>query len=281
MDIQWFPGHMTKALRELSAIISKVDAVLYVLDARAPFSCLNPEIGNIVKNKPIIYVLNKSDMADRVMTERWLKFFESKSGFAISTNSTKSIERKTIIQAIRKALSEKIERQKEKGFSVSLRVCVVGVPNTGKSTLINTLATSSLAKTGNLPGVTRSLEWKKIENGLEMLDNAGTLWPKIEDEKIAKNLAFIGSISDNVLDSTEIAFALLEKIVEIAPKLLEKRYEIQNVSIKETLLIFEEICKYRGFILKKGEFDYERCAKSIIDDFRKCRIGRITLDEIK
>lgn len=280
MNIQWFPGHMTKALRELSTIIGKVDAVLYVLDARAPFSCLNPEIGEIVKNKPIIYVLNKADMADRILTEKWLKFFQSKSGFAISTNSTRSTEKKTIVQAIKTALSAKIAKQREKGFSISLRVCVVGVPNTGKSTLINTLASSSLAKTGNIPGVTRSAEWKKIENGMEMLDNAGTLWPKFENKEIAKNLAFIGSISDNVVDNVEVAFALVEKLVEIAPTMLENRYDLHGVFGKETLAIFEEICKNRGFVLKKGEFDYERCAKSIIDDFRKCRIGRITLDRI-
>lgn len=279
MNIQWFPGHMTKALRELESNLKKVDAVIYVLDARAPLSTLNPEISKIVSNKPIIYVLNKADMADRVQTEKWVKYM-SKFGIAMAIEATKGNIKKLITDAIKKSLSDKINKNKQKGFNVTLRACVVGVPNTGKSTLINVLARAVLSKTGNIAGVTRSASWRKIEDGLELMDTAGTLWPKFDDQEIANNLAFIGSVSDNVVDISSLALSLIKKLKKIAPSELQKRYKIEDIK-KDDLVIFEEICKTRGFLFKKNEFDYERCGRAIIDDFRKCRIGKITLDRIE
>ena len=279
VTINWFPGHMNKALNELASMIKKVDAVIYVLDARAPRSSFNPEIYKIVQNKPIIYVLNKSDMADSIETKKWVEFYKTKGKLALSTNSTNSLIRKEIIKAIKQSLSEKLTKNQEKGINVTLRLCVVGVPNTGKSTLINTIASNKLSKTGNIAGVTRSLSWRKVDENLELLDNPGTLWPKFSSNTIAENLAFIGSISDNVVDISDLAFALINKLKMIAPKELKDRYNLNTLD-GETLEIYEEICKNRGFLFKKGDYDYERCGKAIIDDFRKARIGKITLERV-
>lgn len=219
-------------------------------------------------------------MANNVETEKWIKYFSKDNNIAIATNSIRNSTKTVVVSEIRKCLKDKIQKNKLKGFSSVLRVCVVGVPNTGKSTLINTLANATLSKTGNIAGVTRTAVWRKVENGIELMDNAGTLWPKLEDDNISLNLAFIGSISDNVLDTTELAFSLIEKLKIIDPKDLKERYQLDSLD-KETLEIIENICKTRGFIFKKNEFDYERCGKAIIDDFRKCRIGKITLDICK
>ncbi len=280
MKIQWFPGHMTKALRDLEENIKKVDVVIYVLDARAPLSCINPEITKIVSRKPIIYILNKADMANRIQTAKWEKYLSKDNNIALSLDATKSSTKQHISEAIKSCLHEKIEKQKEKGFSYTLRACVVGVPNTGKSTLINSVASDKLSKTGNIAGVTRSSAWRKVDEHIELLDNPGTLWPRLDNEITACNLAFIGSISDLVLDTTDLAFALIEKLIKIAPNELKQRYLLDSLDY-ETITIYEKICKKRGFIFKRGEFDYERCGKAILDDFRKGRIGKITLDICK
>lgn len=280
MAIQWFPGHMTKALRELAQNLKKVDAVLYVLDARAPISTLNPELSKMVSEKPIIYILSKADMADPDQTKKWLDYFNKMGNKALAIDSTKSNTKKIIISAIKEVLSPKIEKNRQKGFNATLRVCVIGVPNTGKSTLINTLAQEVVTKTGNIVGVTRSIAWRKIENWLEVMDTAGTLWPKFEDEQVANKLAFIGSISDNVLDTTEVAIDLLELLKNIVPKSLTERYTIPDIAL-DNITLLEDICKKRGYIFRGGEIDYERGGKAILDDFRKTRIGKITLDRFE
>ncbi|MEG1581608.1 MAG: ribosome biogenesis GTPase YlqF [Clostridia bacterium] len=276
MKIQWFPGHMTKALREIEKNLKLVDIVLYILDARAPFSCYNPALNEVIQNKPVVFVFNKSDLANHELTEYWMAYFKKQGDAVISIDATNNSCRTIVASTITKCLKDKIERFKVKGINPLLRALVIGVPNSGKSTLINTLSKTIKAKTGNIAGVTRGSQWIKVNETIEMLDTPGTLWPSFENEKVAENLAFIGSINDSVLDIQEVGFALMCRLKELAPKLLFDRYNITYD--EDNLQLFENICEKRGFIARNKVFDYERCSKSIIDDFRKCRIGKITLD---
>ena len=278
MDIQWFPGHMNQTLREIENMQKRVDFVLYILDSRAPFSCLNPELGKIIENKPICYCLTKKDMSSATETKKWLTYFSKNGNQAVAIDATKNSCISEIVKCVEKMLKDKLARDKSKEIKKIYRGMVVGIPNSGKSTLINTLSGQIKAKTGNKAGVTRSVQWVQMGDGYELLDTPGTLWPKFTNEKTALNLAFIGSVKDEVVDQTELAFELIKSLSVIAPKLLCGRYALETLD-KEPLEIFDDICVYRGFLLKRGEMDYDRCAKAIIDDFRKCRIGKITLDQ--
>ena len=275
--IHWFPGHMNKTLREISDMQKKVDFVLYVLDSRAPFSCLNPELGKIVENKPICYCLTKKDLANSVETKKWLAHFSGKNSCAVAVDATKNTCVNEIVKEIEKLLSDKLARDKNKGIRKIYRGMVVGIPNSGKSTLINTLGGSTKAKTGDKAGVTKSTQWVQMGDYYELLDTPGTLWPKLENQKTALHLAYIGSVKDEVVDQGDLALELVKTLTEIAPKLLKERYGLETLD-KEPIEIFDDICVSRGFLLRRGEMDYDRCAKAIIDDFRKCRIGKITLD---
>ena len=278
MDIQWFPGHMNQTLREIEALQKRVDFVLYVLDSRAPFSCLNPELGRIVENKPICYCLTKKDMSSPSETKKWIAYFEKGNNTAVAIDATKNSCIAQIVKCVEKMLGEKLSRDKNKGIKKIYRGMVVGIPNSGKSTLINTLSGATKTKTGNKAGVTRSVQWVQMGDSYELLDTPGTLWPKFTNEKAAINLAFIGSVKDEVVDQADLAFELIKSLTVVAPELLKLRYNLTNLD-KEPIEIFDDICTYRGFLLRKGEMDYDRCAKAIIDDFRKCRIGNITLDQ--
>ena len=278
MDIQWFPGHMNKALREIGDIRKKIDFVIYVLDSRAPYSCLNPELFKILENKPILFVLTKKDMADNSQTYNWLEYFRKNGDFSIAVDATKTSSAKIILQHIELLLRDKLEKDKLKNIKKFYRGAVVGIPNSGKSTLINILCKSAQAKTGNQPGITKSLQWIKIGDLYELLDTPGTLWPKLENKQVALHLAFIGSIKHEILDQTELAFKLIEELLEFNAEDLKLRYKLKDTN-KSTIEIFDEICINMGFLLKKGELDYERCSKTLLDDFRKCRIAKITLDK--
>ena len=280
MEIQWFPGHMKKNLRELESSLKIIDAVICVLDARAPFSCINPELEKLFQNKKMIYCLNKIDMADKNITEEWIKYFKSKGKVAIAIDATKSSCKNLLLSAINDATKEKQEKQKTKGIVSKIRVAIVGVPNTGKSTLLNTLAGGYVSKTGNIAGVTRSSAWIKMKNNVELMDNAGTLYPKLSNKFVAINLAFLGSINDVVIDSNELAGLLVERLKKVASDKFYNRYDIDE-SLIDSEEIISAVGEKRGFLLKGDKVDYDRTCLAIIDDFRKCRIGKITLENPK
>lgn len=276
--IQWFPGHMTKALREMEKEIKNVDLIFYCLDARAPLSCLNPKLSNLAKNKKIIYVLNKSDLVDERNLDKFKKMLTKDNSIAISINSVESNSTKILYDKAKLLLKDKFEQNKAKGLSYSIKAMVVGVPNVGKSTLINNFCKKAKTTTGNKPGVTKGKQWVAVDDCLVLLDTPGTLWPSFENEKTAKNLAYIGSIKDNVLDITDLAFYFIKDLVKINKKALEDRYEITINQNQEIIEIFDDICLKRKCLLKQGELDYDRCAALILDDFRKGRLGKIVLD---
>ncbi|MDD4211556.1 MAG: ribosome biogenesis GTPase YlqF [Clostridia bacterium] len=280
MVIQWFPGHMTKALRMMEEEIKLVDLVIYVLDSRAPFSCVNPSFTAIIGNKPIIYVLNKADLADKKLVMQWAKYFTKENTKSIMLDSTLSGSSKQVVENMKILLKDKLDRNARKGIILPLRAMILGVPNSGKSTLINNLCNKGKMVTGNRPGVTKGKQWVKIFDNIELLDTPGTLWPSFDSEETALHLAYIGSIRDQVLDLEELALNLIKDVLKIENNQLESRYNFSIYGM-EPIEIYENICKVRGFVLRGGEYDYGRGAVAILDDFRKAKLGKITLDKPK
>lgn len=279
MKIQWFPGHMTKALREMEQNVKKVDLIIYVLDSRAPLSCVNPQFTEILGSKPIIYVLNKIDLADDEQTEKWKAYFSRENTLAIPLNSTMTNASKAVVSGMEKLLDAKLKRNKEKGITMPLRAMVIGVPNCGKSTLINNLCGKYKAITGDRPSVTRSTQWVKIAGNIEVLDTPGTLWPSFEDDEIAHNLAYINAIKDEVLDSAELVLDFISKMLKDYQSQFLDRYNLEFNEDFEPVDYLAQVCENRKFIIKGGEIDWERGARAILDDFRKGRLGKITLDK--
>ncbi len=267
--IQWFPGHMTKALRMMEKEVSLADGIIYVLDARCPAASFNPKLRGIAGSKPVLYILNKSDLADE-RADNLARLIPN----SVKVNAALASSRKDIIGAINGLVVEKRERNLAKGYSKTYRFLVVGVPNTGKSTVINLLAGSKRTVTGNKAGVTRGKQWIRLD-GFELMDTPGTMPPACEDQSLALHLAYVGSINDDILDLDDIALELLGELYEKYPKRLEERYGITGGSKLEML---ENVCAKRGFIMRGSEYDFERGIRAVIDDFRKGRLGRITLD---
>lgn len=274
--INWFPGHMQKALRMMEAEAKNVDALIYVLDSRAPFACLNPEFVRIIGSKPILYVLNKIDLADEKKIKEIKTKLPGENKLTIELNSTASGAIGLVTSSLNALCKATIEKYKNKGVNYFVRAMVLGVPNCGKSTLVNNLCGSKKAITGNKPGVTKGKQWVKLSNNIEILDTPGTLWPNLIDEGEARKLAFIGSIKDDVVEVEQLSLFLLEALLKTYPKELEERFSVQ-VENKTPLEIMEEIAERRKYVVRGGEIDYERTAKAILDDFRKGRIGKITL----
>lgn len=274
--INWFPGHMQKALRMMEAEAKNVDALIYVLDSRAPFACLNPEFVRIIGSKPILYVLNKIDLADEKKIKEIKTKLPGENKLVIELNSTASGAIGLVTSSLNALCKATIEKYKNKGVNYFVRAMVLGVPNCGKSTLVNNLCGSKKAITGNKPGVTKGKQWVKLSNNIEILDTPGTLWPNLIDEAEARKLAFIGSIKDDVVEIEQLSIFLLEALLKTYPKELEERFSVQ-VENKTPLEIMEEIAERRKYVVRGGEIDYERTAKAILDDFRKGRIGKITL----
>lgn len=277
MTIQWFPGHMTKALRMMEENVKIVDAVGYVLDARAPASCFNPSFNKIVGNKPCLFVLNKCDLADPVKLDKWCDYFKANGIPFVKATATASSEAGKIANGFAEITADLRAKYKAKGVFKPVRCLIIGVPNCGKSTLINCLSGRRAVITGDKPGVTKGKQWVRLGSGLELLDTPGTLWPKFEEERIAAHLCFVGSIKDDIVDLYVVSNMLLSELMALYPQNLTERYKIDFVG-KSALQVFEQIAIKRGFLLRGGEIDCERCAKALLDDFRKGKIGKITLD---
>ena len=280
MIIQWYPGHMNKALKMMENEIKNVDAIIYVLDSRAPFSCVNPKFAEIVKDKPIIYIFNKYDMADPQKVKDWMKYFSKENTRCIAMNSTASGSSKKIDTAMRELLRAKIEKYSKKEVSLILRAMIIGVPNSGKSTLANNLCGKVKATTGNKAGITRSKQWVKMSNGIEVLDTPGTLWPAFNNNQVAKHLAYIGSIKEEVLDIPELSLDFISDICKIDKTCLGNRYNIEILEDDEPIMILDKICEARKYVLRGGDIDYDRGSIAIINDFKSGKLGNITLETV-
>ena len=281
MIIQWFPGHMNKALKMMEKEIKIVDAIIYVLDSRAPFSCVNPKFTKIIGEKPIIYVLNKCDMADDAKTRMWKEYFTSEKSICVELNSTASSSSKVIEKAMTTLLKAKIDKNKSKGISLILRAMILGVPNSGKSTLANNLCGKARAVTGNKPGVTKNKQWVRLGNMIEVLDTPGTLWPAFDNNQVAKHLAYIGSIKEEILDVPELSLDLISDLRKLDENILVNRYQIEIEEGDEPLTLLEKICESRKFLLKKNEIDYDRGAYAVVNEFKNGKLGKITLETPK
>lgn len=277
MNINWYPGHMKKTRESIQKNLSNVDLAIELLDARIPFSSRNPVIDEIVKNKPRIIILNKSDLSHAKSNDIWLNYFKSKDIPTITYNSLRDKTDK-IINLSLEVTKKKRESLEGKGIiNRPVRAMIIGVPNVGKSTLINNLTGKKGAKTGNKPGITRQNQWIKTKGKLELLDTPGILWPKFKDKNVGLNLAFTGAIKDEILDIETLGLKLVEKIMNIDSKLLVNRYNI-SIEDRSYLEIMEAIAQRRGCIIRGGEIDYTKVSNIILDEFRKGIIGNITLE---
>lgn len=274
-NIQWFPGHMTAAMRMMEQNLKLVDGVVFVLDSRCPASSFNPKLKKLAGQKPVLYVLGKGDLADE-RSDILLAKIKEKGAAAIKVNAINSGSRRNISGAIENLVAEKRERALDRGQNKCFRFMVAGVPNTGKSTLINLLAGRKRAQTGDKAGVTRGKQWIGC-GSFELLDTPGTMPPAFENQTLARRLAYVGSINDDILDLDDIALALLSELFSKYPSRLAERYDIKGGAPLEML---EKVCQKRGFLLRGGEYDYERGERALIDDFRKGKLGRITLDGV-
>ncbi|MGN0807001.1 MAG: ribosome biogenesis GTPase YlqF [Candidatus Coproplasma sp.] len=275
--LQWFPGHMTKAMRMMEDNVKLCDGIIYVLDARCPASSFNPKLKKVFGSKPVLYVLNKSDLADG-KAESLAVAIRSSGSPCVKINAADNRSKRDICGAIDKLIEEKRNASELKGYSKTFRFMVCGVPNTGKSTVINLIAGSARTQTGDKAGVTRGKQWVRLD-GWELLDTPGTTPPAFENQKLALRLAYVGSLNDDILDMDDISLALLAELKEKYPDCLKERYGIEDE--QTPLEMLERVCVRRGFILRGNEFDYERGEKAVIDDFRKGRLGRITLDSVE
>ena len=277
MNIQWYPGHMTKAKRQMQEDIKLIDLIIELVDARVPLSSRNPDIDELGKNKSRLILLNKSDLADERQNEAWKTYFQAKGFYVVKVDSRNGSGMKAINNVIQEACKEKIERDRRRGIkNRPIRAMVVGIPNVGKSTFINTFAGRACAKTGNKPGVTKGKQWIRLSKSVELLDTPGILWPKFEDQKVGLRLALIGSIRDEILNTDELAVELIRFLKTQYPGILTERYEVEETQ-KETELLCG-IAENRKCITKGGELDYSKAAALLIDEFRSGKLGKVTLE---
>ncbi len=279
MNIQWYPGHMTKTKRLIEENIKLVDIVIELVDARAPLSTKNPDIDKFAKNKMRIILLNKADLANPDITQKWIKWYTSANVRVVPVTSTSGKGIKEVIKVAEDLLRERIERDKARGrIYRPIRAMIVGIPNVGKSTFINSLVGKGSTKTGDKPGVTKGKQWVKIKRGFELLDMPGILWPKFEDQEVAIKLAYIGSINDGILDVRELALNFIAHSREYFEEALIGRYNLDNINNMTDYEVLLQIGKNRGFLASKGEIDETRTAKIIIDEFRSAKLGNLTLE---
>lgn len=279
LNINWYPGHMAKTKREITENLKMVDAVIEVLDARIPLSSRNPDIDTICSQKPKIIVLNKSDMADENETRKWTEYFKSLGNETISANCETGEGLRKIPEILKRLLSDKLQKNKEKGVFKPIRIMTAGIPNSGKSSLINRMAKRQKLKTENRPGVTVRQQWVKVSEEIELLDTPGMLWPKLDSEETALNLAYTGAIKSQILDASEICVRFLEFMLKEYPMTLENRYGIKIDESDDRLSVYDKIAYKRGYIFSKDDPDYTRCANAVLDDFRNLKFGGITLEK--
>lgn len=277
LNIQWYPGHMTKAKRQMMENAKKVDGVLEVLDSRIPLSSRNPDFDNIFANKKRLIVLNKADLADNKLMREWIDFYKSRGIDTIDICATKKNDKAKLIQFIKKSLEERIAHNKNRGIKKDIKLMIVGIPNSGKSTVINLLADQASAKTGNKPGVTRGQQIIRVTQSIVLLDTPGVLWPKFEDERQAMNLALTGAIKEQVLDIWDLASFLVTKSPDRIKELIKQRYKLDAMT-GDAVADITEIAKKRGFLIRGGEYDLERAAQMIITEFKNGKWGKLVLE---
>ena len=277
MNIQWYPGHMTKAKRMMQEDMKLIDIVIELLDARVPLSSRNPDIDTLANNKYRLVLLNKCDLADRSVTAAWENYFKEKGILVVTINARDGQGMKSITAKVQEACKEKIERDRKRGIlNRPIRAMIVGIPNVGKSTFINSYARKACTKVGNKPGVTKGKQWIKINKNVELLDTPGILWPKFEDESVGEHLAYIGSINDEILQKTELACDLITFLTGQYPGLLQERFEVDESQTASDIL--HGIAVNRGCLLKGQELDYEKAASILLDDFRSGILGAISIE---
>ena len=281
-SINWYPGHMKKTMDNIRASLKLVDIVGEIIDSRIPISSKNPVIDDVLKDKPRIMILNKSDMADENETKKWLSYYRKKGYGAVVVDALHSKGLDKIYSVAKEMLADKFKKLEEKNLSSkTIRMMIVGIPNVGKSTFINSISKRKSAKIGDRPGVTKQVQWIKTKNDLELLDTPGVLWPKFEDERIGLHLAFTGAIKDEIMDIENLAFRFIDELNKRDVNILKNRYNLSEDSYEDTLYLMDEIGRNRGAILKKNEIDYFKVANLVLDDFRKVKLGRITLETVE
>ena len=277
MHFQWYPGHMTKARRMMQENIKLIDLMVELVDARVPYSSKNPDIDELARNKSRLIILNKADMADAQVTKEWEAYYKEKGFFVAKVNSQKGTGINEVKKLIEEACREKKERDRKRGIlNRPVRAMVAGIPNVGKSTFINSFAGKACAKTGNKPGVTKGKQWIKINKNVELLDTPGILWPKFEDQEVGLRLAWIGSIKEEVLNTTELAVELLGFLKEQYPGVIRERYGVEEEA--EQVQILEKIAEIRGCLMKGNQVDVEKAGLLVLDDYRSLRLGQISLE---
>ncbi len=279
MNVQWYPGHMTKAKRALTEKMKMIDMVIEVVDARAPYSTRNPDFEDLFANKVRMLILNKADMADDMLTKRWIQYFKNQGIYTVSYSAIKGNAR-ALLKEIELAASNIYEKFRLKGVRKTVRTLVCGIPNVGKSAILNRLVGEKKLKEGNKPGVTRGLSWVKLTPYLECMDSPGLLWPKIENARVGAIIALIGSVRQEILDEEELAYNLIKILAEISPSLLQERYGIEQLQL-DAAEILQEICKKRGFLRRGGVADMERGCKTLLEEFRNGKLGRVTFEQPK
>ena len=293
MNINWFPGHMAKTRKQITDDLKLVDVVIEILDARIPFSSQNPEIKQITKNKKKVIVLNKSDLSDENDNKRWVEHFIKQGTKVVLADSNTGKGINEVIKQVQKVFEVEQQKFSDKGrVGKSIRIMILGIPNVGKSSFINRITKKNTAQVGNRPGVTRQKQWIRLQDGIELMDTPGVLWPKFESEEVGMHLAFTGSIKDDILEKTEIAFELLKYLVGNYKDNIIERYKLEKTQIEnimekdeeentKILEILDMIAKKRGAILSGGRIDYEKISIILLDEFRSAKIGRITLEKAK
>ncbi|MBR2716339.1 MAG: ribosome biogenesis GTPase YlqF [Oscillospiraceae bacterium] len=280
MNIQWFPGHMTKARRMIADNLKYVDAVCEVIDARIPLSSRNPDMDELTKGKPRLVIMNRIDQADPAMTKKWSDRFKAAGLGVLETDCRSGKGTAAFPAAVRALLRDRLEKNAQRGMAgKTLRVMVLGIPNVGKSTFINRVAKRKAAVTSDRPGVTRGKQWIAIDRGLELLDTPGILWPKFDSQTVGENLAFTGAVKDDIVDRETLAANLMVRLRRYYPERLEERYRFKPEADMTGFDMLGEMAEKRGFLISGGEYDYERCAAVLLDEFRGGKLGRITLED--